>query len=174
MDIAATLSGIGSAISALQSWRQGERAFEAAAFKAQLADVIGALTDAKLSLAEAKEQLAAKDAEIARLKQAADDRRELTQAEGGYLYLTSHTGAPTGFPVCPKCNDNDGRLTQLVQDGKVKSAKCPRCDTRYDPVTCYLEDGGTLYERHVAEMTRKSDEADRRAERPYSEHSWMR
>jgi hypothetical protein len=83
MDIGSAIVAVSDGLKAAKAWRDVEKAFEAATFRAQLADVIEALTDAKLSLAEAKEALAGRDAEISRLTATINDRSELKVGEGG-------------------------------------------------------------------------------------------
>jgi hypothetical protein len=144
VDPSSVIASVSTALKAAKAWRDVEKAFEAAGFRAQLADVIDALTDAKLALAEAKETQSTKDAEILRLKQTIADRGSLVIGEGGYKYAVGLNGAPMGFPVCPKCDQIDGRLIHLVQNGPVDQAKCPGCDNVYTPVTCFLESGETL------------------------------
>ena len=56
VDPTAVITSVTAALKATRAWRDVEKAFEAAGFRAQLADVIDALTDAKLALADAKEQ----------------------------------------------------------------------------------------------------------------------
>jgi uncharacterized protein YihD (DUF1040 family) len=147
VDPTAVITSVTAALKAAKAWRDVEKAFEAAGFRAQLADVIDALTDAKLALADAKEQQSVKDTEIARLKHTIADRNALVEGEGGYKYAVGNNGTPIGFPVCPKCDQIDGRLIHLVQNGAADSAKCPGCDKDYRPVTCFLEGGETLLNR---------------------------
>lgn len=147
VDPSSVIASVSTALKAAKAWRDVEKAYEAAGFRAQLADVIDALTDAKLALAEAKENHSAKDNEIARLKQTIADRASLIAGEGGYKYRVTLNGNPAGFPVCPKCDQIEGRLIHLVQNGPADSAKCPACDNTYQPVACYLENGKTLLQQ---------------------------
>ena len=162
VDPTAVITSVTAALKATRAWRDVEKAFEAAGFRAQLADVIDALTDAKLALADAKEQQAAKDIEIVRLKKTIDDRQLLVSGDGGYKYAVGDKGVPLGFPVCPKCDQIDGRLIHLVQDGDVKQAKCPACATQYNPATCYLPSGGTLVEQRNERRRQMNEDANRK------------
>jgi hypothetical protein len=167
VDPTTVITSVTAALKAAKAWRDVEKAFEAAGFRAQLADVIDALTDAKLALAEAKEQQSAKDAEIIRLKQTIDDRHSLVNGDGGYKYAVGDNGVAMGFPVCPKCDQIDGRLIHLVQDGDVKQAKCPACATVFNPVTCYLSGGDTLVADRDRRRKAMQEESDRKLSESY-------
>ncbi|WP_295322366.1 hypothetical protein [uncultured Sphingopyxis sp.] len=120
-----------------------EKDYDAAAYKAQIADLINALTDAKLALADAKERAADRDKEIEGLRSAFEAKGNLVKGDGDYNYFAGDDGKPIGFPLCPSC-DADGRIVQMKQDGPTQTARCPTCDKSYKPVTCYLIDGDTL------------------------------
>ena len=137
--------------------RAVEKDFDAATFKAQMVELREALTDARLAMIEAREENAGLQAEIERLKQVAVDRDALLEV-GSYKYVGSN-GQPVGFPICPKCDATDSRLVKLVRQGHMRGAMCPVCTNSYDPVDCYLPEGGTLVER---ERQQRND-ATRRA-----------
>ena len=121
-----------------------EQSYDLAHLKAKIAEIYESLSEAKMALVDAKEEIAELEIEIARLKQMVDDRSDLIAGDGGYKYAVGDNSHPLGFPVCPKCDQIDGRLIHLVQDGDVKQAKCPACATLFNPVTCYLPGGDTL------------------------------
>jgi soluble cytochrome b562 len=171
VDPTAVITSVTAALKAAKAWRDVEKAFEAAGFRAQLADVIDALTDSKLALAEAKERQATDNAEIARLKLTIEKRAALINGAGGYRYAADENQNPIGFPVCPKCDQIDGRLIHLVQDGGVEQAKCPACATKYTPVSCFLVGGRTLFQKDIDERRQKNEEANRRLNN--ANRSWM-
>ena len=162
VDPTAVITSVTAALKAAKTWRDVEKAFETASFRAQLADVIDALTDSKLALAEAKKRQVANNAEIERLKLTIANRQTLVNGADGYRYAIDENQNSIGFPVCPKCDQIDGRLIHLFQDGGVQKAKCPACATQYSPVTCFLVGGSTLYQRDIDDRRQKNDAANRR------------
>ena len=163
MDIPAALATISGALTVAKSMRDIDKEYDAATFKARIAELIDALTDAKISLADAKEIIAQRDKEVERLLASIADRSTLQVGVGGYKYRKNDAGAMEGFPVCPKCEQVDGRLIGLVQDGDVVVAKCPACASSFKPVTCYLSGGnGTLKEQRDERLRRMSEEQTRK------------
>jgi len=141
MDIAAGIGAVSSALTIAQTLRGIDKSYGDATYKAQLAELIVALADAKLAMAEAKEDLAGKDKEIERLKASFEAHSALVKGNGDYSYFADDNGKPLGYPICPKCQQVDGRVIQLKQEGASINAKCPACATVYNPVSCYLPHG---------------------------------
>ena len=144
MDITGGLAAASSALGIAKSLRDIEKSYDTATARVKIVDLMEALADTRLALMDAKEQIADKDAEIERLSKTEADRSKLLTGDGGYNYMRNDAGRPDGFPVCPKCDEVDSRLICLVQNKAVDAAKCPACANEYQPVTCYLTEGGTL------------------------------
>lgn len=176
MDPTIALSSLNAALQVVKGWRAAEKAYDAAAFKAQLAEVMEALASAKLALIDSKELVLNLQQENTRLQREFDRSATLKKGDGGYLYEITNDNALTGFPFCPKCLDVDQRLVQLVQNGKILEGKCPRCSESFNPVTCYLAEGGTLKtqddERRAAESARANKVLEEFG-RLNGESSWM-
>lgn len=153
MDIIAGIAAATQGLNILKTVREIDKNFDAATYRSQLADATDALSNAKLALIDAREELAKRDKEIERLQSAFEAKGKLVKGEGDYNYFPGDNGLPLGFPVCPGC-EAEGRVVQLKQDGPTETARCPSCDKSHKPVTCYLADGTTLRE----------DELRRRAE----------
>jgi hypothetical protein len=66
-----------------------DKAVNAAEFKIKIADLSAAVSDLKLALIEAKDELAAKDAEIERLQKLLLRKAELIE-HGGFSYDSSN------------------------------------------------------------------------------------
>lgn len=141
MDIVSGIGAVTSALGIAKTLRGIEKTYDEATYKAQVADLINALTDAKLAMAEAKEDLAGKDKEIDRLKASFEAHSALVKGNGDYSYFADDNGKPLGYPVCPKCQQVDGRVIQLKQEGVSINAKCPACASVFNPVSCYLPHG---------------------------------
>lgn len=137
MDIAAGIAAATEALGIAKALRAIERNYDEATYKAQVSELICALSDAKLSLSEAREKLADKDKEIEQLVQSFEARADLVKGPGDYKYFVDVSGNPLGFPVCPTC-EAKGRIIQLKQDQIIIQAKCPVCSTSFRPVECFL------------------------------------
>jgi hypothetical protein len=155
MDIAAAIAMVTQGLGIARTLRTIEKNFDEATYKAQIAEVIEALTDAKLALADAKENMAERDKEIERLKANFQLRANLVSDRGDYKYIANDAGQPLGYPICPKCEVLDGRIVQLKQDGGMIHGRCPACSTKFSPVTAYL----TQQEREQREAEKRAEEA---------------
>ena len=160
MDIGAGIAAATQALGIAKALRTIEKSYDEATYKAQMSELICALSDAKLSLSEAREELAEKDKEIERLKASFEVRESLVKGPGDYKFFTDSDGHPVGFPICPRCEAADGRIVQLKQDNVIIQAKCPVCSTPYRPVECFLPQpvGGpaTLLEKDRLEREAES------------------
>lgn len=75
MDIVAAISTIGQAINIAKGLREIQDDFSSAAYKAQMAELYGALADVKMALSDAKEALHEKDKQIRELKDALESSK---------------------------------------------------------------------------------------------------
>ncbi|MES2158181.1 MAG: hypothetical protein V4512_10275 [Pseudomonadota bacterium] len=141
MDIVSGIGAVTSALGIAKTLRGIEKTYDEATYKAQVADLINALTDAKLAMADAKESLAEKDKEIERLRASFESKARLVLGDGGYSYLTDEQSNPLGYPVCPKCEQVNGRIIQTKEHESSGKARCPACSDVYTPVICYLPKG---------------------------------
>ena len=69
LDIVTALSTIGQAIKITKDLREIDRDLDAASYKAQMAELYGALADVKMALTDARENLHQKDQEIKKLNE---------------------------------------------------------------------------------------------------------
>lgn len=141
MDIASGITAVTQGLGIAKALRGIEKSYDEATFKAKIVEVIEALTDAKLALAEAKEIMAQKDSEIERLKAAFEAKAALVAGEGGYNYMADDSGEPLGYPVCPKCEQINGRIIQTKEHEHSGKSRCPACGDVYMPVISYLPYG---------------------------------
>lgn len=140
MDIATGLSAASNGLSIAAWLKKVGKDYDAAEYKMKIAELVDALTDAKLALSEAKEATAAQSKEIEALKVNFQTKGLLARGAGDYLYFAGPEGSPLGFPICPSC-EADGLIMQLKQDGSPDKAKCPKCKESFQPVSCYLPSG---------------------------------
>jgi hypothetical protein len=82
-----------------------------------------ALADAKIEAAGVQDELAAKDAEIARLSDVLKFRAKKTTRINGFLYELEN-GQPAVYPFCPK-------RFRLIRTTNIYQAQCPNCAMEY-------------------------------------------
>ena len=83
--ISAARRGLRAATDIARHLRDTEAAFKTADLKLRIADLVDALANAKLSLAEVQEELVEKDAEIQRLEEALKLKAEVARYQGRLL-----------------------------------------------------------------------------------------
>lgn len=161
MDIISGIAAVTSALGIAKTLREVEKSYDEATYKIQISDLIGALTDAKLAMADAKEKMAEQDREITRLKDSFEKQRDLYVGPGDYKFFKNDKGVPSGFPICPRCEAKEGRLVQLKQDNVIIQAKCPVCSNIYRPVECFVPrtEGGPTTLLQLDEQQREIDRA---------------
>jgi hypothetical protein len=126
LDIANILGSISSAIAVTKELVQIDKAFDEAQWKLKLAELTTALADAKIGLAELRDEIQARDAEIAKLQKAFAFQGECIRV-GDDIY-EQRDGKPVGMPFCPRCHGVDGvfvKLVETIEQGR--PAKCPNC-----------------------------------------------
>lgn len=125
MDLAAGLAGLNAALDTLKGLRGLEKAYDQAVLKAQIVDLMGHVSDAKLALLDAKEKIQARETEIDALKAKLKRQTETVEFDG-YTYAANAEGKPTGAPYCGACIAADG--TQLRFNNLLgEHWQCPRC-----------------------------------------------
>lgn len=137
MAIAEAIASVSAAIEVAKGLRSIERNFDAANYKLQLADLMTALSDARLELVAARDAATEQEAEITRLKHAISKQAALVEGRGGFKYAMDGEGKPAGLPICPTCEQRDGRITFTVSDGNPRKVRCPVCAARFEGVAIY-------------------------------------
>lgn len=131
MDFMTGLAAVGKALEIVKSLREVEVKSNDAAFKLQVADLYTALADAKIALAEAKEQAGEQEREIKRLKDI-QAKQMPTVSYNSYTFGIDENGKSIGRPFCPICEQECGHQIQLVRSlGPGRSDACPRCKAIY-------------------------------------------
>jgi hypothetical protein len=90
-----------------------DKQYDAATIKLKVAELTGNITDLKTGLAEARDALVEKDAEIGRLKSFLKKREAMVEIQG-YPYSADEAGNPQGAPFCPVCQEKDQLHFRLV------------------------------------------------------------
>lgn len=135
MDFTNPLKMISGATDIAKTLLTAETVVEKAQLQLQMADVIGALASAKLSLLEAQEMVRKSEDEIARLHKAREEQTILVEGSGGFFWKSDGQGRRVGYPCCPSCLAKEARQVQLVRDGAMNRGRCPICQSHFQPVT---------------------------------------
>jgi soluble cytochrome b562 len=137
VDIMSALATASQAIKLAQDLRGIDRAIDAAEYKLKIADLTSALSDIKLALTDAKEDLATKDAEINKLKRQFQRLTETVEYQG-FKYDKGKDGKPSGAAYCPVCEQKTGLLFHLSwMEG---DNFCPNCKANFSRVHVFGHD----------------------------------
>jgi hypothetical protein len=140
MDVMTTITAISRSLDVLRTLKEIDSEFDRATYKAKIAELTSTLAEAKTSLLDAREELRAKDIEIAELKRAFEFARDNTVVKKGMRYEKAPDGSPQGMPFCDRCERVDGRLIRIVGTQTSKDgykAVCPQCKSDYGMVHGY-------------------------------------
>ncbi|WP_417470388.1 hypothetical protein [Maricaulis sp.] len=125
MDIAAGINAVSAAIALTRSLSDAAKVLDAASMKLEMAELTGHLADAKLSLVEARDEIARLEAECGRIKDTLQEKANLVRYRG-YHYPHDKDGQPIGTAYCPTCLTIEGRLFRLIDSRRVHEGNhCP-------------------------------------------------
>jgi hypothetical protein len=138
MDIAsigAALSSIKTAADLAKILKDSNSSLGQAEVNFKLADLVGALADAKMDIASIKELLIEKEQEILELKKSLETKGNIKWEKPYYFLQTSDSKEG---PYCQTCYDNDKKLIRL-QGGDNGAWSCHVCtgyfeDSNYRPI----------------------------------------
>ena len=133
MDIAAIGSLLGSlktATDIAKYIRESDVSLERAELKLKLAELVGALADAKLEAADVQQEILNRDEQIRELLAAAKLKADLKWVQPCY-YLLDADG--TDEPYCQNCYDSSAKLSRLHTDGN-GYLQCRVCKQSYKTV----------------------------------------
>ena len=123
--ITAALSGIKSATDIAKLIKNSGVSLEAAEIKLKLADLIEALADAKIELANVKELVASKEDEIKALEARLSIQGKVVWEEPYYFLMVDDDGKDG--PYCQKCYDSAKKLIRLQSPGRNGWWQCHEC-----------------------------------------------
>ena len=170
MELLSGLSAINAAIGIGKSVVQADQALDTATLKSKLADMMIELSNAKLAQLELIEKLEVASKEVQRLTTSESEITAL-KLNDGYHFQSDDDGNPLGWPCCPKCLEGEKRISKLVQDGDEVSAKCPRCDTHFRPVTSFVAPGYSRQQEKRDKLSKQRDAANAAVQRHRG--NWM-
>lgn len=125
MDVAGAISTVTAAIGFARELNNVNIQVDQAALKLKIAELTGALADAKLGLVDIADELRRKDAEIARLADLFAFKKDQTIHRKGWTY-DQMDGEPVGLPYCPVC-EQKGKFIHVILDRTSNKASCPSC-----------------------------------------------
>jgi hypothetical protein len=135
--IATVLTSVKAATEIAKLIKDSATSLEEAEIKLKFAELISALADVKIEIAEVQEMIVVKDNEIKELK-----LRQKLKASiifENRCYFTMDDGKKTG-PFCQSCYDNDGKLVRLQDNHRGSFSgivgadwfDCKICKATYD------------------------------------------
>jgi hypothetical protein len=130
--IGTALGALNSAITIGKAVLDSKGAVERATLNLQVAELTGAVAEAKIALVEIEERVREKDKEIERLNEALENRNKVAKVNDAFYDLDDQ-GRPTGEPYCMSCYETRKKLVHLARTGpRTHDPKmCPTCKTSY-------------------------------------------
>lgn len=137
-NVGAAISATTAAIQLVQTLRNVDKSLSQAETRHQMAEILTKLTDVKLALLEAREDIADRDGKIAELQKAIEFNATLTEHKG-FQYRAGADGKPLGKPFCPVCIQKQNVFVSLVPrfEKAGKPLCCPSCDGRFTQVAMF-------------------------------------
>ena len=130
--ITTILGNIKVATDIAKAIRDSDVSIERAELRLKLAEMIGALADAKIEVTEVHELLRTKERELGELKEAFESKDELVKRYDGY-YQKDENGQAVGEPYCISCWQTKHKrfnLQYVAGDRTLKS--CVSCGSKYN------------------------------------------
>lgn len=136
--ISTTLASITTATDIARLVINAGPSLQKAELQLKLAEMVGALADARLQMADIKQVLDEKDEVIKQLRQALELKEKLVCQDSAY-WLPNGQGARGDGPFCTNCFDGFQRLSRLVAADE-PNVQCPNCQVPFasKPLFDYL------------------------------------
>ncbi|MEZ9897582.1 hypothetical protein AB4379_09015, partial [Vibrio breoganii] len=126
--ITGALSGIKAASEIAKIIKDSGTSLEAAEIKFKLAELIDALADAKIEVADFKELISLKDDQINELRKELRVQQKVVWEEPYYFALE---GEVKDGPYCQRCYDVESNLVRLQSPNKNGYWNCTQCENSY-------------------------------------------
>jgi len=108
--IGTILSSVKTATEIVKLLRESDASLSSAETKLKLAELVGALADAKLEIANVQDLILAKDKTIRELEEKFEVHQNLKWEDP--VYFTETDGVKDG-PFCPQCYDSNRKIIRL-------------------------------------------------------------
>lgn len=159
MDWNAALGSLSTALTVTKALKDIDAAYDKAVYKGQIAELLSSLADVKISVLDAQDELREKEAEISRLNESLAAKSALVEGVGGYHWKDRGDGLKIGYPICPACDDREGRQVVLKQAGGHHSTVCPRFSKEFAPVEFFHEPDQTGTQKTESQLSRERRDA---------------
>jgi hypothetical protein len=126
--IAAAFGSIKPAMDIAKGWHEANVSLEKVGHKFQVAELIGALTQARLDIASIQDEVLSRDRQIRELQEQLDLRARMTYLAP--FYWEERDGKRDG-PFCQQCYDSQHKAIRLQDYGR-NSWFCTTCKNSYD------------------------------------------
>jgi hypothetical protein len=127
--ISSTLASIKTATEIAKLLKDADFSLEKAEFKLKLADLVGALADAKLQIVSVQDVVAEKDKTIKELEQQLDLKGKMKYERP--FYWKQDDDQKDG-PFCQKCYDSNNKLIRLQKRGRQDQWDCLECGKDFE------------------------------------------
>ncbi len=130
--ITAILGNLKVATDIARAIRDSDISIERAELRLKLAEVIGALADAKIEVTDIQELLRSKELELSELKEAFETKDDLVKRYDGY-YHKDNQGNAIGEPYCISCWQTKHKrfnLQYVAGDRTLKA--CVSCGSKFN------------------------------------------
>jgi fumarate hydratase class II len=131
MDIMSAIAAGTKALEALKAIQDINKQYDAAAWKAKVAELMSDVADMKLALIDANENIRQLENEKKELNDRVAFKVEKTRYENGFLYEVFDNGTVAELPFCQNCMAN-GKLIRIARAPIGGGSHCPGCKTHYD------------------------------------------
>jgi hypothetical protein len=131
MDIMSALTVGTKALEALKAIKDIEKDYDAATWKAKVAELMSDVADMKMALVEANDKIAELERRAATLTAQVAFKAERTVYENGFLYEVFQDGTVAEFAFCQHCM-TEGKHVRIARGPGGSSAICPSCKTHFD------------------------------------------
>lgn len=130
MDIGAAITVAGETLRIVKGLKDLDHALDKAELKSAMADLYSNLADVRIALSDAQGELHQRNARIAELEAALENKATLKEVDG-FMYAVDEQGNPKGLPFCAACLANGGKQVRPAHLHR-EFFKCPSCDALYN------------------------------------------
>jgi hypothetical protein len=131
MDIMSAIAAGTKALEALKAVQDINKQYDAATWKAKVAELMSDIADMKVTLIDASDQIRQLESEKKELTAKVSFKAEKTKYENGLLYEVFEDGTIAEFPFCQNCMTN-GKYVRIVRAPIGGGSHCPGCKAHYD------------------------------------------
>ena len=132
MDLMTGIAAATKALEALKAIREIDKSFDAATWKAKVAELMGSVADMKMALLTANDAIRALENDKKELTSKLIFKAEKTTYENGFLYEVFEGGNVAEFPFCQRCL-TEAKYIRLARSGSGGGAAvCPGCKAIFE------------------------------------------